>query len=392
MAKKVHIRALESGSLYYDFFYKGIRCKEYTNIQDTPENRKRLEKIAQIIATEIDLEKFDYLRHFPNGSRKHLFSGRRDGDIAFERYAMEVWLPHIQTKVQESTLQDYESILTTSVFPLIGALKLKDIRPEHIDQLTNMLRKREGIKARRLSPRRMNIILIRVRQVLDLAYERGYIDKNPHGWINLQQERRPPIDPLSFEEKARFLENLPEPVHGFRKMCPDFWQRYFTVAFDTGLRPSEQLALRWEHLDFVHKKILVRSGVVRGVETNLKTTASARDVDMLPTVEKALEGQSRETYVFPNADGGPLDLTNLRVRIWFPTLRRAGLRVRNLYQTRHTFASLMLQAGEDPAWIARLMGHTTTRMLFERYSRFIQYRTRQDGLAYLEASRRANRP
>jgi integrase len=117
--------------------------------------------------------------------------------------------------------------------------------------------------------------------------------KNPHGWINLQQEWRPPIDPLSFEEKARFLENLPEPAHGFRKMCPDFWQRYFTVAFDTGLRPSEQLALRWEHFDFAHKKILVRSGVVRGVETNLKTTASARDVDMLPTVEEALGGCPR---------------------------------------------------------------------------------------------------
>ena len=52
----------------------------------------------------------------------------------------------------------------------------------------------------------------------------------------------------------------------------------------------------------------------------------------------------------------------------------------------------MLQAGEDPAWIARMMGHTTAKMLFERYGQFIQYRTRQDGLAYLQASRRANRP
>jgi integrase len=54
----------------------------------------------------------------------------------------------------------------------------------------------------------------------------------------------------------------------------------------------------------------------------------------------------------------------------------------------------MLQVGEDPAWIARMMGHTTTKRLFERYSRFIQERTRKDRIAYLEASRRAhgNRP
>jgi hypothetical protein len=32
----------------------------------------------------------------------------------------------------------------------------------------------------------------------------------------------------------------------------------------------------------------------------------------------------------------------------------------------------MLQAGEDPAWVARMMGHTTTKTLYERYHRFIQ--------------------
>ena len=45
----------------------------------------------------------------------------------------------------------------------------------------------------------------------------------------------------------------------------------------------------------------------------------------------------------------------------------------------------MLYVGEDPAWIARMMGHTTTRMLYERYGKFIRTRARQDGSAYLEA-------
>ena len=47
MAKKVHIRVLPSGLLYYDFSYNGIRCKEYTNRTDTPENRKRMEREAK---------------------------------------------------------------------------------------------------------------------------------------------------------------------------------------------------------------------------------------------------------------------------------------------------------------------------------------------------------
>jgi site-specific recombinase XerD len=54
-------------------------------------------------------------------------------------------------------------------------------------------------------------------------------------------------------------------------------------------------------------------------------------------------------YVFSNSEGGPLHRDNLRNRIWNPTLERAGLTHQDLYQTRHSFASLMLQQGEDPA-------------------------------------------
>ena len=77
-------------------------------------------------------------------------------------------------------------------------------------------------------------------------------------------------------------------------------------------------------------------------------------------------------------------LHHLRHRIWYPTLRHAQLQLRDLYQCRHTFASLMLLSGEDPARVARMVGHTTTKMLYERYHRFIQHRTRTDGVLYLK--------
>ena len=280
-----------------------------------------------------------------------------------------------------------------SVYPSLGEIPLKELRPEHCDRFINDLKKyrwprtlprgAQEIEGRLLSPRRQNIILLRVRQVLDLAFERGYMDKNPHAWITLQEEELPEIDPLSVEERRVFLEALPDKR----------WRTYFVVAFDTGMRPSEQLGLEWPHIDFKRKRIFIRQGMVRGTLTLLKTKKSRRDVDMLPTVEAALQEQPRDSrYVFSNAVGGPLDLTNIRKRIWYPTLKRAGLwpedpgqQARDLYQTRHTFASIMLYVGEDPAWIARMMGHTTTRMLYERYGKFIKNRARQDGSAYLEA-------
>ena len=54
-----------------------------------------------------------------------------------------------------------------------------------------------------------------------------------------------------------------------------------------------------------------------------------------------------------------------------------------MYQTRHTFATLMLSSGENPNWVAQMMGHTSTEMLFKRYAKFIPNLTRSDGSAFL---------
>ena len=53
-----------------------------------------------------------------------------------------------------------------------------------------------------------------------------------------------------------------------------------------------------------------------------------------------------------------------------------GLKPRRAYQTRHTAATLWLSAGENPEWIARQLGHSTTEMLFRVYSRYIPNVTR----------------
>ena len=86
-------------------------------------------------------------------------------------------------------------------------------------------------------------------------------------------------------------------------------------------------------------------------------------------------------WVFANAYGNPVDAKNFTNRVWYPLLRYLNLDKRRPYQTRHTAATLMLAAGENPEWIARVMGHVDTTMLFKVYSRFVPNLTRQDGQA-----------
>jgi integrase len=155
------------------------------------------------------------------------------------------------------------------------------------------------------------------------------------------------------------------------------------VAFGTGLRPSEQIGLKQERIDWDRNVLEIREGWRAGQRTRLKTAAANREVDILPAVRRALEEQRRiagaSELVFPNRFGSPINLHNLRARVWYPTLAKASLRRRDLYNTRHIFATHALASGEDPGWVAKLLGHTTLTMLMTRYYRYVPNLVRQDG-------------
>jgi integrase len=60
----------------------------------------------------------------------------------------------------------------------------------------------------------------------------------------------------------------------------------------------------------------------------------------------------------------------------------AKLRKRTMYQTRHSFASNALAAGENPAWVAAQLAHRGAEILFDVYARYIPNKTRKDGSAF----------
>ena len=139
-------------------------------------------------------------------------------------------------------------------------------------------------------------------------------------------------------------------------------------------------------MDFDRREIKVRSAIVDGIEGPTKTYGSNREIAMSQLVYDALQEQKRYTfgnsdYVFCNSQGKPLEHRNVNRRVWTPTLKLLGLKHRRAYQTRHTAATLWLAAGENPEWIARQMGHSSTEMLFRVYSRYVPDMTRQDGSA-----------
>ena len=48
-----------------------------------------------------------------------------------------------------------------------------------------------------------------------------------------------------------------------------------------------------------------------------------------------------------------------RQGVWKPALRRAKVKYRRPYQTRHTYASMVLKADESIAWLSDQLGHSS---------------------------------
>ncbi|MBI4611410.1 MAG: site-specific integrase [Candidatus Rokubacteria bacterium] len=374
----------ERGRLFLDFRWRGVRCREWTGKPDTPANRAELKKLLRQVDGEIAAGTFDYEKHFPGGSKRHVFappSPPADTAATFADHARR-WIETRRPWLAGGTQYDYERIIEGHLIPYFGARSVSEIRVDDVEAFVGALKRKRGTKGPILSNRRINMVLQVLRLCLDPAVRRGLLEENPARAVIKLKEERTDIDPLSLEEVKLFLAHLPGAS----------WKRYFTVAFFTGLRPSEQIGLRWDAIDWAAKppQVVVRRGVTRrGGVGRPKTEGSYREIPMLPVVERALREQRAESqlwseWVFPNERGGHLDITNLRERVWKPTLRLAGLRGRALYQTRHTFATLALASGEDVGWVARVLGHTSTEMVIHHYHKFIPNLTRRDGSAVAE--------
>lgn len=358
MGAKVRVDP-RTNRLFLDLHLRGRRKRVFSELPATPRNLKILEAKAETIEREAFLGILDLDRHFPRARTRPVTV----------RDLYDEWTRKKATEVTPLTMKGYRETIEQKILPFWAAKRLDALTPVLFDRF------KAGLLEEKLAPRTVNIILTRLRQMLRLAHERGHVGDDLARWVVLVRDSRPTIAPLSFEEKAKFLRGLPVR-----------YRPYIEVAFGTGLRPSEQIALTWDRIDWERNVIEVRAGWREGQSTRLKTAASQRDVDLLPSVRRALEGQRMiaggSELVFPNRFGKHMNLRNLRRRVWSPALARAGLKRRDLYNTRHTFATHALASGEDPGWVAKMLGHTTLTMLMTRYYRYVPNLTRRDGTLF----------
>lgn len=386
-----------NGKLFLDFRFKGKRCREYTSYGDNPENRRRMEETLRQIEAEIEKGTFSYRQRFPESKLAAKFDSpetvamakspvaeaiaapqdtlARNSTPLFSSFA-DQWFGQQSVEWRRTYKATNRQILDLHLIPAFGLKRVGEITKDDILNFRSVLAKVPGRKKNAtLSSRRINAVMLVLRQIIDEAADR-FKFTTPWTRIKPLRNKKSDVEPFSLEEVQRVLATI----------RPDF-RNYMIVRFFTGMRTGEINGLKWKYVEFDKRLILIREALVDGEEEYTKTDSSQREIQMSEMVFSALKEQQKGTghlsaFAFCNRDGKPLDSNNFTKRVWYPLLRYLGLSPRRPYQTRHTAATLWLASGENPQWIARQLGHSSTEMLFKVYSRFVPNLTRRDGSAF----------
>ncbi len=189
------------------------------------------------------------------------------------------------------------------------------------------------------------------------------------------------MNPFSREEEAAFLQAVEE-------RCPTY-SAFFLTLLRTGCRLGEAIALQPGDLDFHGRFIQIRRNFTNGRLTTPKNgksrrvDMSTRLADMLKQhlVSQELEAlgkdRSKPEWLFCNDTGNMVDPDNVRKRVFYKLLERAGLRRVRIHDLRHTFATRLLMNSESPAYVKEQMGHSSIQVTVDLYCHWIPGSNRQ---------------
>lgn len=364
------VRIASASTIEIDFYYQGVRCRERLKLQPTPANLKKAARHRAAVMASIESGTFDYQVTFPHSknARKFLRGDRLD-------HYLRNWLEAKKPTLKASTYRDYRKTIEGRLIPEFGHLLLPELRRGHV---------RDWAAKLTCSNKRIANLIGPLRTALDDAMHDEMIPHNLlAGWHYRKQE--PPreqddLDPFTSEEQAAILEALPSEGRPL-----------IQFAFWTGLRTSELVALEWGDIDWHRKRLRVSRAITQAAKGNAevpKTASGARTIDLLPRAIEALKAQKALSYLHPSGRVFLNPRSNepwngdqaIRKTLWAHALKLAGVRYRRPYQTRHTYASMMVSAGEPLAWVSKQMGHANVVTTARIYASWLPTGRQQAGM------------
>ncbi len=281
----------------------------------------------------------------------------------------------------EGTIDDYTRILNKHVIPVFGNYKPDEISVGMFKSFQKGLRV-ESKLARKT--------ILNVRAAFNCIYryaiDEEIVDKNPillvstpasklfvhfnDDGVAVDQNGNEIIDdinPFTLDDVWKLIDS-----------AEGQFKNIITILFFTGMRLGELITLKWNDINWNDGTIHIQRASKSNGKIGRPKNGKTRKIDILSPVTKALHKQFEVTglkrgFVFIAQNGTRYSkYDTFRKYHWKNLLLRTGYDHRVLYQTRHTFASIMLQKGEELAWVSKVMlGHSELATTLKFYAKFI---------------------
>jgi len=291
----------------------------------------------------------------------------------FQEYYKKYFVMYSKINHKRSTIDSYENVFNKHVMPVFGKEKLNEIKRANIKDF--LIQKQTS----GLAPNSVKIMKSYISAVLTQAVDDEIIENNPAsrtGKYIKNDNKEGKANPFTWDEKVLFEQTAEK----------HFYKHYplFLCALRTGMREGELIALKPGDIDFNGGFIEVQRNCVRGTVTTPKN-GKTRRVDMSDQLasflktyltERKLEALKKgwgepPEWLFYNEDGKLIDVNNLRKRVFYKCLEKAGLKRIRFHDLRSTYATLRIQAGHNIADVSKQLGHSSIKVTVDVYYKWI---------------------
>jgi len=289
---------------------------------------------------------FRSARHYLNAKITECKESRElDGvRLTLDQY-LDRWLElAARPKLRTKSLADYQSLLGRYIRPALGECELSRLAPLDLQSAYHRMHQEK------LSPRTVGYTHAVLHAALEQAVRWRLLDRNPASGVAIPKPTRTEMRVFGPDEARRFLEHA----------LPTRYGVLFAVAFTTGMRPSEYLALRWSDLCWEDETLTVTRTLVKGRGWTFAPTKRARSRRQLK-LESWVARRLRHLYM---RERSIPDLSSLLARPIFRTRRDKPI---NSDSLAREFKRLLRSAGLEPMRLYDLRQHADSMIMSTWY-------------------------
>ena len=288
-----------------------------------------------------------------------------DGGITVGQWAYE-WLKTYKTGIAPSSFEVYEVSLRAHIIPALGHMKLKNVKPFHVQGLINAMSGKGLTRATEKAA-------MTAKQLFNRAVENGLITKSPAVVLEM---------PTKVKREKRALSEVEK--NAFESAALDLTEKAFVLTMlYAGLRRGEVLALTWDDIDIDKKTISIsKTWTVHGnegvIKPSPKTKAGNREIPMTGNLHSSIKNlhasqAGSRNYLFTSS-GNPMTLSEFRA-FWKRISEKLALSLGTDLSKdvtphifRHTYATMLFYAGVDIKAAQYLLGHSSVAVTMEIYT------------------------